>query len=634
VFDTGDTRRGLKILFSAFLFTLGAQSIRFLFGSMAWYLRDTVGIGVIDLIPIALAPFVLAFVFPMFSRWLTVRGATWLCVWLVVAGRVVVQVSDSPLIDLWGAGIATWAFVGALPLVLSMGRSALVGGVLLGLALDSAFRGATGGLDLAYQAGAGAAAMVIGIAVATLYTLWACPAVERAGVPWGPGVKLASIGPFLFFQFLILQSQGWTAEVIGGQGPQTQLRIALLNVVALILVTKFEGTRWMTLLAGAVVVAALIVAEGPATAFNLLSLLAVPAAGVVWASMVPDVYEGGVAGSTTFLVAGMTVLVTLGLAYYVPLDLDLGFEQAQVRVAAALVLGLFAVVGAAGQTPARPGVAGQTWAFAALACLLPLLGVVLSGLEPGEPGEGFPLRVMAYNIHSGYSIDGDMDLEAIAQVIEASGAEIIGLQEVSRGQLISGVVDQLAFFSSRLGFEHVAFFGTTDPTFGNAILSRYPIVDTVETHLPKVGTPLRRGYLGARIEMGDRTVLFISTHLQHINDREAHALDPEGDLYPVHHEQIGAILTAWGGVQPAILVGDFNARPGWRQLEELLAAGWVDAWAEAGVGEGFTSDSAEPRYRIDYVFHTPDLVATDAGVILSRASDHLPVVVDLVPVDG
>jgi endonuclease/exonuclease/phosphatase family metal-dependent hydrolase len=631
VFDTGDTRRSLKILFSALLFTLGAQSIRFLFGSMAWYLRDTVGIGVIDLIPIALAPFALAFVFPTLSRWLTVRGATWLCVWLVVGGRVAVQVSDSPLIDLWGAGIATWAFVGALSLLLSMGRSALVGGVLLGLALDSAFRGATGGLDLAYQPGAGSAALVIGIAVATLYTLWACPAVERVGVPWGPGAKLAAIGPFLYFQFLVLQNQGWTAEVIGGQGPQTQLRIALLNVVALILVAKFEGNRWMTLLAGGVVVAALILAEGPATAFNVLAVLAVPAAGLVWAAMVPDVYEGGVAGSATYLTVGMTLLVILGLAYYVPLDLDLGFTQAQVRVAAALVLGLFAIVGSAGSIPARPGVATQTWAFAAIACLLPLLGVVLSGQDPEEPGEGFPLRVMAYNIHSGFGIDGDMDLEAIAQVIEASGAEIVGLQEVSRGQLISGVVDQLAFFQRRLGFEHVEFFGTTDPTFGNAILSRYPIVDVVETHLPQVGTPLRRGYLGARVELGSTSVLFISTHLQHINDREAHEIDPEGDLYPVHHEQIATILTEWGGVQPAILVGDFNARPGWRQLEELLAAGWVDAWAQAGVGEGYTSDSADPRYRIDYVFHTPDLVAADAGVITSRASDHLPVVADLTP---
>src|SRR5690606_3377806 len=40
VFDAVDTRRSLKILCGALVFTIGAQSIRFLFGSMAWYLRD------------------------------------------------------------------------------------------------------------------------------------------------------------------------------------------------------------------------------------------------------------------------------------------------------------------------------------------------------------------------------------------------------------------------------------------------------------------------------------------------------------------------------------------------------------------------------------------------------------------
>lgn len=629
MFDAVDTRRSIKILCGGLVFALGAQSVRFLFGSMAWYLRDTVGIGVIDLIPIALAPFVLGLVFPMFSRWLTVRGATWLAVILLVAGRVVNQVSSSPAIDLWSSGIATWAFVGVLPLLLSMGRAALTGGVLLGLAIDSSIRGIGLGLDLAYQPGAGAVAAVVGLGVATLYVLWACPTAERTGVPWGPGWRLIGIGPFLFFQFLILQSQGWTAEMIGADGAQTQLRIALLNVVAMVLVARFEGSRPVHLVAAAVVVAALIMAETPGLAFNVLSLLAIPAAGLVWASFVPDLYEGGLGASTTYLTIGMTLLVILGLLYYVPLDLNLGFDQSQVRVAAAVVLGVLALAGAVSQTAAHPGLSSQTWAYAALLCLLPLLGLIFGGRDPVAPTDSPRVRVMSYNIHSGFGVEGSMDLEAIARVIEDSGAEIVGLQEVSRGQLISGVADQLSYLASRLGFEHVEYFGTTDPTFGNAVLSRYPIVDSVETYLPRVGTPLRRGYLGTTVSVGGTSVLFISTHLQHVNDSAVHDQDPEGDLYPVHHEQIESILTEWGGVEPAVLVGDFNARPAWRQLEELMAAGWVDAWATVGTGDGFTSSSADPQYRIDYVFTTPDLVVADAGVIQSRASDHFPVVADI-----
>ena len=140
---------------------------------------------------------------------------------------------------------------------------------------------------------------------------------------------------------------------------------------------------------------------------------------------------------------------------------------------------------------------------------------------------------------------------------------------------------------------------------------------------------MRRGYLGSLVQVGNTTILVISTHLQHVNDRSVHDEDPEADLYPVHREQIQTILEAWGGAEPAVLVGDFNARPDWRQIEDLVSAGWIDSWAEGGSGDGFTARSTDPRYRIDYVFHTPDLEVIDAGVLQSEASDHLPVVVDL-----
>src|SRR5690606_29428063 len=118
-----------------------------LFSSMAWYLRDTVGVGVIDLIPIALAPFVLGAIFPILARWLSVRGATWVATLVLAVARLINQISTDPAIDLWSAGVATVAFVGLLPLLLSLGRSALVGGVLLGIAIDSAIKGMGLSLD-------------------------------------------------------------------------------------------------------------------------------------------------------------------------------------------------------------------------------------------------------------------------------------------------------------------------------------------------------------------------------------------------------------------------------------------------------------------------------------------------------
>ena len=630
MFDTPEPSRTLKTLFGALVFTLGAQSMRFLFGSITWYLRDTLGMATLDLVPIALAPFLLGAIIPMLNRWLSVRGALGLGLWLLVVGRIVNQIIDSPPIDFFAAAIATMAFVGLLPLMMSMGRSAVVGGLLLGIALDSAIKGMGLSLDLAFQDGIGPLAAVVALGASAVYLLWGAPPIDREGVTWGSGFLLMGIGPLLFFEMLILQNQGWTAEVSRIGGAQAQLRITLLNVLALAAVGLWERNRVAVALSIAVLAATLIMAENGALAFNLLSVIAIPAAGLVWAGMVPDPDSRGLGASITYLTAGMVLFIGFGLAYYIPMDLRLGFGQREARIGAVLVLLVFAMGTLVARVRTRPGATRQTWAFAAMASVLSLFGL-FAGTRAGqsdETGASF-IRFLSYNIHSSYDVEGRFDIEAIADVIDGSGATVVGLQEVPRGRLLSGVTDQLTLLARRLGFEHVAFFGTTDPTWGNAVLSRFPIVSVDRAYLPEVGTPLRRGYLETKLDVGGREILFISTHLQHVNEPGIHDEDPGADLYPVHSEQIEAILTEWGGFQPAVMAGDFNARPGWPQIDELLAAGWVDSWAEAGEGTGLTSSAVNPEYRIDYIFHTPDLTAVDAGVIQSRASDHFAVAADI-----
>ena len=48
---------------------------------------------------------------------------------------------------------------------------------------------------------------------------------------------------------------------------------------------------------------------------------------------------------------------------------------------------------------------------------------------------------MSYNVGQGISVGGQLDPEAIARVVEASGADIVGLQEVSRSWLIASGTD-------------------------------------------------------------------------------------------------------------------------------------------------------------------------------------------------
>src|SRR5690606_1310461 len=95
------------------------------------------------------------------------------------------------------------------------------------------------------------------------------------------------------------------------------------------------------------------------------------------------------------------------------------------------------------------------------------------------------VKVMSFNIAHGMGMDGQVDLERTAQVIEGSGATIVALQEVDRYfSDRSFYMDQVEWLSERLGM--YAAFGANlnqapdnperpNRQYGNATLSTYPI---------------------------------------------------------------------------------------------------------------------------------------------------------------
>jgi endonuclease/exonuclease/phosphatase family metal-dependent hydrolase len=620
--------RGARLgsLLTALVFVLGVEMARFHFGSLGWYQRDTLGIGALDLIPFALAPFLAGLLLPVLSRWLTLRYSLGLGVVVLGTARIANQVASQPGVDHWTSGVALGALVGLLPLLLSLGREVLVAGVLVGITLDSAIKGLGSTLDLAYRPGLVALVGTLAMAAATVYLTTAIPVPTRAGPRWGPALVLIGLGPYLFVQYQVLQSPGWISELTAVPTGLVAVGITALNLVGLWAARRFGGSRAMVALAAVAVAATAIFAAGPPILFSVLVVVGIPAAGVVWAGMVPDTPGTGVTPAAVTMTTGAVLFLMVGFAYYLPLDLDLGFSQPQARVAGAVFVLVFGLLAAVLRRPIpTETVPSGMPVLASLALILPLVGL-LGGRSLPPPPESGPVRYMAYNLHQAFATGGEMDVAAIAEVIEGSGATVVGLQEVARAGLLNANTDLVYLLGERLGWEHVVFMGTTDPVWGNAILSRYPLGEVERLLLPRVGTPYQRGYLAAPVDTPVGQVLFISTHLQHVNDSAVHDDDPEADLYPVHHEQLAAVIDEWAGRQPAVLVGDLNARPGWRQVDELLDAGWVDAWAEAGSGDGFTASAADPQYRIDFVLHTPDLSTAAVEVIESQASDHFAVV--------
>lgn len=231
--------------------------------------------------------------------------------------------------------------------------------------------------------------------------------------------------------------------------------------------------------------------------------------------------------------------------------------------------------------------------------------------------------VMTFNIHHAQGTDGVLDLQRIADVIEASGADVVGLQEVDRHYSArSGWVDQPAALAELLGW-HSAYGANIDSPppagqtersqYGTAVLSRYPIVASENTRLHNADGKEQRGLLRATIDVRGQRLDFYSTHLEHssqaIRSRQA------AEIVDLVDED------------PAVVVGDFNAYPDAPEIATLTAA-FDDAWEVAGRGDGFTYPAEAPRGRIDNLYVTDGVRPVTAEVVLTDpvASDHLPVV--------
>ena len=316
---------------------------------------------------------------------------------------------------------------------------------------------------------------------------------------------------------------------------------------------------------------------------------------------------------------GMVLFLILSFAFYVAQDIALPISRASFPALAAGALALL-MSWASFQVWRGPK---RVWNLtgiltAGALVLIPIICWVFWGTgSEGQDPTGFPVRVMSYNIHSAYNVAGGQDLEAIASVIEDSGADIIGLQEVARTRLMDGGADMPTWLAKRLEMELV-FAGTEEPIWGNAILSRYPILESGYQALTREDSLIGRGYLWAKIDVGeDQHLLVVVTHLHHLHQRV------EDDF--VRLAQIPEILDYLIDKSQFVLLGDFNAEPDSPEIGLIYEAGVVDAWLEAGEGPGFTVDSNNPAKRIDYLWHSPDLSATEIAVIQTTASDHLPV---------
>jgi endonuclease/exonuclease/phosphatase family metal-dependent hydrolase len=205
------------------------------------------------------------------------------------------------------------------------------------------------------------------------------------------------------------------------------------------------------------------------------------------------------------------------------------------------------------------------------------------------------LRVLTYNIHHGEGVDGKLDLERIAGVIRSVEPDLVSLQEVDQNCERTGKVDQPAELARLTGMK-AAFGGNIElqgGQYGNAVLSRFPIVKSENHKLPNTGGGEQRGLLEVEVEVelpGSKLpLLLLATHFDHRRE-DAQRIESV--------RMIQERLQNRGDV-PFLLAGDLNDAPDSAVLKQLSKdwTGWRDVLP--------TTPVETPTRQIDFILRRP-----------------------------
>jgi endonuclease/exonuclease/phosphatase family metal-dependent hydrolase len=226
------------------------------------------------------------------------------------------------------------------------------------------------------------------------------------------------------------------------------------------------------------------------------------------------------------------------------------------------------------------------------------------------------IKVLSWNIWRG------KNFPEVIEFLKKEQPDLIGLQEVLEDE------EHTEKLAKELGFYY--FFGkafTTDRhetvfTLGNAVLSRFPILESriimlsgLEDYQRSSATEPRNVTL-IKVRVKDQELTFATTHLAHSLDNvpsELRTKQTKNLMKEVDKESL-------------ILCGDFNSLPddpAIKLLEESLINTDSDPSKKTWV------DKDGDHFRIDYILTSKDLKNNTFQVLESDASDHKPISVDI-----
>jgi len=638
-----------ELTLTAITVLFGMQVLRVLVPGMFWTLGGRMEWGATELGIIGFLVFLTGFLAGPLGRLLGNRRLVAVSAIGLGLMRLLMQVWwNEPLFNLSLAIVGTILFIIFLPACFEDARSKgspavsrYVLGLLGGIALDVAINGAFNTYDTVWQIEPLPLLLTLLLLIIQLALILAFTSIIKATSEKSRTIKdnmismarsftWLAIGPFLFLELVIFQNiprvavlTGWPLPIAFG----LTLLAQLAGLAAAVwLLSKSWRMLWPWALAAGVLLIAVLTFgyQKPAALIALTFILGqVLVSALIVMSLIGITTSTGKTQRSGVWIAngiGMILLLLLIFAYYAVYDISLPYNNAILEPVAGGIVAACAI-GALIFWQPKIEVTPKLWLIptcALILLLLPLIQTITWRTPTADTGQGFPIRVMTYNLHNGFNTKGKLNIEELAQVIENSNPDIVALQEVSRGWLVSGRLDMLTWLSQRLNMPYISG-PTADPFWGNAILSRYPIMAYSQADLPPRNLFIRRGFIAALIDLGnDQQVKVIATHFHH--------LEGDTDIRQLQSQTILDFISTIDN-NHTVLAGDLNAEPTDREMVMLYQAGLRDAASGIEPTLVYTFASDNPHKRIDYTWTSSDLSRIlDVQIPLSIASDHLPVV--------
>ena len=239
----------------------------------------------------------------------------------------------------------------------------------------------------------------------------------------------------------------------------------------------------------------------------------------------------------------------------------------------------------------------------------------LSVCDTDEQAFDNEVKVLCINIHAGKAVNGESNLDALAELINRLEPDFVALQEVDVNTFRSGGLDMPAILSEKTGM-HYTFGKAMDYQggyYGNAILSTSGLNNIENIALPQGQEPRAALKASVRID-GTLPVNIISTHFD--SKSEESRVSSASQLND----------TFATGQSLSLLIGDLNDTPMSTTIS-TLASHWGISDPN---GESPTFPATNPTKKIDYIMYYP----TNAWRVLqyhviedTNLSDHRPYLV-------